>query len=180
MKLKEILFGIGPTLLQEVLDYENIKSYQFDKINEFEFKFKTDDNSEIYIQFEEFNESEILEYFRFPETFSHKLKSVFNTAFSVDGIETQAKITDLSYTLPIFKTITQINVEFISKKNPDCVTVFATSRTGDGIDAVKLRIWKLIATKHRPSGYNLDKCFKRIDSEAGFCLYKNELIKRKQ
>lgn len=180
MFLREIYDGIKSEILKEILDYENIADYEIEEINDFEYKFKTVDDSEVYIQFQDFTGDEVNEYFRFPETFGTKLKLVYNTAFSVDGDDAQAKVADLSYTLPIFKTITKINKTFISKINPDCITVFATSRTGEGIDAVKLRIWKLNATKHRPTGYNMSKCFKRENNEVGFCLYKNSLLSSKR
>lgn len=179
MKLRDIYDGIQNNILTEILDYENIDEYNFETINDFEFRFKTIDDSTVYIQFEKFTGDEINQYFRFPETFGPKLKLVYNTGFSVDEFETQAKITDLSYTLPIFKTITNINKKFISKYNPDCITVFATSRTGSGIDSTKLRIWKLNTIKHKPNTYNIDKCFQKSNNEQGFCIYKKELLKRK-
>lgn len=178
MKLRDLYENIQSEILNELLDCENIGDYKFETINDFEFRFKTIDESIVYIKFEEFIGDEIDQYFRFPETFSPKLKVVYNTAFSVDEFETQAKVTDLRYTLPIFKTITNINKRFISKHNPDCITVFATSRTGSGIDSTKLKIWKLNAMKHKPSNYNIDKCFQKPGNEPGFCLYKNELLKR--
>lgn len=180
MLLREIYEGLQAKVLTEIMDFVNIKSYDFDKLNSYEYKFKTDDDSEVYIQFEEFVGDEIGEYFRFPETFGPKLKIVHNTAFSVDGIASQAKETDLKYSLPIWKTVTLINHEFVREKNPECITVFATSRTGIGVDAVKLKAWKLITKKHPPSGYYMTDCFHRETNEKGFCLYKNSLLSSKR
>jgi hypothetical protein len=178
MKIKEIYEGLTKDFLNEILDYDNIDEFEYEQINDHEFKFKTTDGSEVYIRFESFTDEEIGEYFRFSEIIQPKLKLVFNTAFSVDGFETQAKKTNLSYTLPIFKTITKINQRFISKNKPDAVTVFATSRSGEGIDKTKLRIWKLIGSKHLPSGYKIDKCFRVDNNEEGFSLIKSNLSKR--
>lgn len=178
LKLRYLLNEISRDSLKEILDFDGIEDLEFKKLNPYEYTFQTNDRLEGYVQFEHFIGDELNDY-KFQPLLTDKFSEFYNSAFSVDGVSSQAKESDLKYYYPILKVITKINHQFISEIKPDCLTIFTDARDGSGLsDSAKDRIFKLMAQKHPASGYGMSSVNFIPDNKDGFCLYKISTIKK--
>lgn len=174
------LSKINNILLMEVLDFNNIKTFDYERITNDHYQFEVND-VEVDVKFDEFlfdtNNFKVLPII---EPFNGK--PLINVGYKFGGVETQFKKTDVKEFLPILKTIVEIVKEYVQKYDPFLISIFATSRENVlSTDATKLKIYKLLISKYHPEGYGISTI--SLDGDEGILLYntkKLNLIRRRK
>ena len=174
IKLRYLINEIKFDLIKEVLDFNNIKSFEFTKLNNFEYEFEDHASQRVYVQFEEFIGDEIKQYFEFNPFLEDKLNKIYNCGFSINDITSKYRNDTLQDAFPLWKTIVLISHDFISNNQPECVTIFADSRDNSGVgkDSTKTRVFKLMIEKNAPSGYEISNVVLKPENVKGNCIYK--------
>lgn len=171
---------IKDILLMEILDFNNIPTFDYKKISNDHYQFEVN-KTEVDVNFDEFQfDISIFKVLPLIEPFNGK--PLNNVGYKFGGVETQFKKTDVKEFLPILKTIVEIVKEYVQRYDPFLISIFATSRENVlNTDVTKLKIYKLLISKYHPEGYGISTI--GLDGDEGILLYntkKLNLIRRQK
>lgn len=164
----------------EVLDFNNIEEFEYKKVSNNHYKFKSN-NDIVDVHFDEFDfDNQMFKVLPLIEPFNGR--RLINVGYKFNNVETQSKKTNIRELLPVLKTVVKIIESYIKNNNPELISIFATGRESEmGSDATKLKIYDLMITKHRPTNYGVSKI--NLDGDSGILLYNTKtlnLLRRKK
>ena len=142
-------------VINEIGDLKNVNPYDFDQESKYNYVFYTDDNIKVEVDFEILDELS-LKFLKFPPAAqTDKADRIYNVSYTVGGVSTQYKKTDISYFYKIIKTVSAILLDFL-KQNPNSIlTIVGEGKKGEIGDAQKSRYYLQSALQNLPSGYRI-------------------------
>jgi hypothetical protein len=156
-------------ILKEILDFNTVKSYPIRWSGHFA-KFKTADDLEIVVEFDEktnINEFEFLPFLQ------DKITELVNVSFTVNGEDAKYTNLELNSALALYKTVKDAVERYIAKKKPQCVAIISVHKDGSvKTDPQKDKLYKMIWKKYPVSGYGISDVKFLVGDLSGFCLYK--------
>lgn len=178
-KLKTLVREVEHDLLLEVLDFNNIDGYEYLKRGKFKYDFVDENRLNIYVGIEHFDKNEF-DQFKLAPFIKDKISDLYNVGYAVEGRVDQYSKQPLKSFLRILKTVHDIILEIISDLNPDCISIISANKDGTNTtDQKKDKIYEKMWKNNPPSGYGINEITFINDNLTGFCLYKNEIRKRK-
>jgi len=98
--------------LLEIGDLKNIIDYSYTSSDKLKYNFNTDEGGKVDVRFTLLTPLEILRVNTPPIIDRSKIEQYFNLGYSIGGISTQARKSNIGEILKIIKTITKIIEEF--------------------------------------------------------------------
>lgn len=169
------LLEIYHDIIDEVFDFERVEKYKLNANYE-GWEFESIINNTrvpvyIYIQDADINRFDISSKLA-------KAKVVVNFGFEIGDSRTSSQYIKSSYKdyIRILATVGTALTEYISKKHPDIVTFFSESKHGGtAIDSQKDNVYFKGLDRNKPSGYEIDSIYDKIDRKLGIMLYNKAL-----
>lgn len=141
--------------LLEIGDLKNIKPYTFNKIRNDKYEFTIENEDKIDVIFTRISKD--LEEFIFLAPIFKKelIKDFYNLGYSIKGISTQAKKTDVKELLKVMSTLMGIVQDFLREKKLTSVLIFEENKKESlgFIKGQKSLIYKSIISQNLPNGY---------------------------
>lgn len=168
LKNKKILFEI----LNEIGDFNNISSYDYNKINNFNYSFKSELGT-VNVEFEKIEDLTTDIKVNNDQFNINNINSIFNVRYDIEGNEFQKTKTTLKTLLPILKTIVNIINQFIAQKNLYGLIMIGISKLGIlKDDHQKNLLYLMISKNNLPNGYRLSN----VELDFNNTIFKGNII----
>lgn len=154
MKLKKMKQLVRESMLSEIGDLSNIKTYNYSKIDNYKYFFETklgDVNVDFFVFDPKDYKSFKVRYRDYDYT-----NAIYNVVYDIEGVTSQVSKTNYSTLIRIIGTVAKIVQEFINKNSPYSVMLFGEDKKGRGMsDRQKNSLYLMVANNNLPSGYRI-------------------------
>lgn len=141
--------------LLEIGDLKNIIPYNVNKVRGDKYKFEIEEGGIIDVMFTLIVESQV-EYIDLAPIFKKsQLKKFYNLGYSIKGISTQAKTTNIQELLRIMSTLMVVVKDFLENKEATCILMFEENKDESlgFIKGQKNLLYKSIISQNLPERY---------------------------
>jgi hypothetical protein len=171
------LLEIYRDIIDEVFDFDSVDKYKL-KSNVEGWEFNANINGElipiyIYVQDTNIDRFSIAPKFR-------KVKLISNFGFEIGESRMTSQYAKSSYKdyIKILATVDEALDEYISKIHPEIITFFSESKHGgQAADSQKDNVYFKAIDRNKPSGYEIDTIFDKVDKKLGIMLYRKDILK---
>jgi len=141
--------------LLEIGDLKNITPYTINKVREDKYKFEIEEGDIVDVMFTLIGESEV-EYIDLAPIFKKsQLKKFYNLGYSIKGVSTQAKTSNIQELLKIMSTLMVIVKGFLENKEDTCILIFEENKD-ESLGFTKGQkglLYKSLISQNLPKGY---------------------------
>ena len=141
--------------LLEIGDLANILPYSFSSTREGKYVIDIEDGDKVDVLFSKVGEDE-REYVRVAPIFKKpEINDFFNLGYSIKGISTQAKESNVKELLKIMSTIMLITREFLKGRELTCILLFEENKKESlgYTSGQKSLLYKSVVSQNLPNGY---------------------------
>ena len=177
-RMRISLFEIYQEIIDEVLDFNNIKTYPLITNHEgYEFEAELSDGSyvDVYIY------AERTRIGRFEVAYKFKnAENVVNFGFEIGPNRLNSQLSKNSYKtyIRIIATVGKALTKFINQNKPDIITLFSDIKHGGkAIDPQKDNIYFAALEKNPINGYEMESVYDSVDHKKGIMLYSKDKFK---
>lgn len=114
--------------LLEIGDLKNITPYNISKIKDDKYKFEIEKGDVVDVKFTLIGESGVGNIDLAPIFKKSQLKKFYNLGYSIKGISTQAKTTNIQELLRIMSTLMFVVKDFLGNREDTCILIFEENK----------------------------------------------------